>query len=192
MTAEPARRAQLVDATIHEIGAVGNLNVTVGAIARRAGVSPSLAFHYFGDKEALFLAAMRHVLRLYGAEARGALAAACGPRSRVEGVIRASFSPGNFRHDVVAAWLNFYVLARSSAEARRLLAVYHRRLQSNLVHDLRPLSGAAAPSIARRLAALIDGLYLRHALQPGGDGGAAGGQVLAALDAELRACGIAR
>jgi TetR/AcrR family transcriptional repressor of bet genes len=76
---ETARRNDLVEATIHEIGAAGSLDVTVGQIARRAGVSPALAFHYFGGKDRLFLAAMRAILSVYGAEVRGALMTATTP-----------------------------------------------------------------------------------------------------------------
>lgn len=161
---EPIRRASLIKATIAEIGAVGSLEVTVSRIARRAGMSSALAHHYFGSKEAIFLAAMRHVLTLYGAEVRGALAAAEGPEARVRAVIRASFTPTNFRAEVVAAWLNFYVLAQTQPEARRLLAVYQRRLQSNLCHALRPALGEGAPQAARMIAAMIDGAYLHAAL----------------------------
>ncbi|EAR49743.1 transcriptional regulator, BetI [Oceanicola granulosus HTCC2516] len=163
--------------------------MTVSQIAKRAGVSSALAFHYFGDKEQIFLAAMRSILTVYAAEVRGALTAADGPRARLEGMVRASFSASNFRRDAIAAWLNFYVLARTSDEACRLLSVYQRRLRSNLVHDLRPLAGDAAPALAERLGGLIDGLYLRHALDPAtdADGQAAAAQVLTALDHELKA-----
>ncbi|MHA6344042.1 choline-binding transcriptional repressor BetI [Roseivivax sp. CAU 1761] len=188
MAKELVRRRDLIAATIREIGETGTLNVTVGQIARRAGVSPGLAFHYFGDKEALFLAAMRAILRDYGTEIRAALRAATSPRGRIEAVLRASFAPGNFRDGAVAAWLNFYVLAQTSAEAQRLLTLYHRRLHSNLVHDLAPLLGgrAAAERSAVRLAALIDGLYLRCALnRKVVDSAGAEAQMLDALVAEL-------
>ena len=56
-------------------GGPGRLDVTVSQIAKRAGMSSALAHHYFGSKEEMFLAAMRHILTLYGAEVRGALAA---------------------------------------------------------------------------------------------------------------------
>jgi TetR/AcrR family transcriptional repressor of bet genes len=161
---EPIRKAALVNATIAEIGHAGSLDVTVGQIAKRAGMSSALAHHYFGGKEEMFLAAMRHVLTLYGAEVQGALAMAEGPRARVEAVVRASFSAGNFRREVVGAWLNFYVMAQTMPEARRLLAVYQRRMRSNLTHDLRPLVGSRAGQAAEVLAALIDGVYLRQVL----------------------------
>jgi TetR/AcrR family transcriptional regulator, transcriptional repressor of bet genes len=165
---EPIRRLALVKATIDEIGAQGSLDVTVAQIARRAGMSSALAHHYFGGKEDIFLAAMRHVLRLYAAEVRGALAVADGPRARAEAVIRANFSPANFRPEVVAAWLNFWVLALTNGKAKRLVEIYHARLRSNLVHGLRPLVGPRAAEVARRIAGMIDGLYLRQALAKDG------------------------
>ena len=164
---EPIRKAALVNATIAEIGRTGSLDVTVSQIAKRAGMSSALAHHYFGGKEAMFLAAMRHVLTLYGAEVRGALAVAEGPEARVQAVVRASFTPANFRREVVGAWLNFYVMAQTMPEAKRLLSVYHARMRSNLRHGLRPLVGGRAGEVAEALAALIDGVYLRQVLVVG-------------------------
>ncbi len=184
---EPIRRAALVKATIDEIGAAGNLDVTVSNIAKRAGMSSALAHHYFGGKDQIFLAAMRHTLAVYAAEVRTALQGTDGHRARLEAVIAAGFSSTNFRPEVIAAWLNFYVLAQSSEDAHRLLQIYQRRLHSNLMHDLRPLIGSRAALASRRIAGLIDGLYLRQGLAR--DGSAqmdATTQVLAALQAELR------
>lgn len=183
---EPIRKAALVNATIAEIGRTGSLDVTVSQIARRAGMSSALAHHYFGGKEGMFLAAMRHVLTLYGAEVRGALAVARGPEARVQAVVHASFSPANFRREVIGAWLNFYVMAQTMPEAARLLDVYQRRLRSNLRHGLRPLVGPRAATVAEALAALIDGVYLRQVLVRGkADRAGAVETVLAVLAAEL-------
>jgi TetR/AcrR family transcriptional repressor of bet genes len=178
---EPIRRAALVQATIHEIGRAGSLDVTVAQIARRAGMSTALAHHYFGNKEKIFLAAMRHLLTVYGASVRGALSGVTDPRARLERIVQANFEAGNFRDEVVSAWLNFYVQARLLPEAGRLLRVYRRRLQSNMVHDLRPLC-ADPEGVAGILGALIDGLYIRAALGKGPTGPAAAAQVLAVLD----------
>jgi len=164
---EPIRRSALVEATIHEIGLRGTLDVTVSQIARRAGVSSALAHHYFGSKDAIFAAAMRHILTLYGAEVRGAMAMARGPRERLEAIIRASFTPQQFRAETVSAWLNFYVQAQTSAEARRLLEIYQRRLRSNLLHAFRQIAPQNALMLTRGFAAMIDGLYLRQALRRG-------------------------
>ncbi len=161
---EPIRRAALIDATIAEIGARGSLDVTVSQIARRAGVSSGLAHHYFGGKDDILLAAMRHILARYGLEVRCQLSGRTEPWSRVEAIVEGSFAPSNFRAEVVAAWLNFYVLALSSDEARRLYRVYARRLRANLAHALRPLVGDHAVMLADTTAQLIDGVYLTQGL----------------------------
>jgi TetR/AcrR family transcriptional repressor of bet genes len=170
---EPIRKAALVKATIVEIGRAGSLDVTVSQIAKRAGMSSALAHHYFGSKEEIFLAAMRHILSLYGAEVRGALHFAHGPEERLRAILTASFSAANFRREAVGAWLNFWVLALTVPEAKRLLAIYHSRLRSNLLAGLRPLAAGRAEEIADGLGALIDGLYLREGLKTGAPNGAA-------------------
>lgn len=161
------RMDALVNATIGEIGRKGSLDVTVGQIAKAAGVSTALAHHYFGSKDDLFLAAMRAILSDFGAEARRELAKAATPRARLDAIVRASFGGRNFQPEVVAAWLNFYVLARTQPKAAQLLNIYQHRLVSNLTHALRPLTDRPE-AVARTAAALIDGLYIRHALTEAG------------------------
>lgn len=183
---EPIRREALVKATIAEIGERGSLDVTVSQIARRAGVSAGLAHHYFGSKERILVAAIKFTLEEFADEVRGALARATDARARVEAIVVASFSPRNFRRETVAAWMNFYVLAQSSDTARRLLEVYHGRLRSNLRHGLRPLVGARSKDVAARVAALIDGVYLRQSLgRRGADRARAEEMVLGYLHLEL-------
>ncbi|WP_420959861.1 transcriptional regulator BetI [Brucella sp. IR073] len=165
---EPMRRRELIDAAIRTIGERGSLDVTVAQIAHEAGVSPALAHHYFGGKEQLLLATMRHLLAELGQDLRAALREASGPRERVSAIIAVNFSPKQFAPRTVAAWLTFYVHAQQSAETRRLLRVYARRLHSNLAGALGPLCGREkATRIAEGAGAMIDGLYIRHAL---GDG----------------------
>jgi TetR/AcrR family transcriptional regulator, transcriptional repressor of bet genes len=183
-----ARRAALVEAAIATIGEAGTIDVTVNAIARRAGVSSALAHHYFGSKERIMFAAMRHILRVFGAQVRTALATAKTPAERLEAIIRASFDQENFRRDVVSAWLNFYVMAMTSPSAQRLLVIYQRRLRSNLVHELRQIVGGdRAESAAQIVAAMIDGLYIREALnQKSTEPTSARDLALACIDAYIR------
>ncbi|WP_095590372.1 choline-binding transcriptional repressor BetI [Actibacterium ureilyticum] len=185
---EPIRRDALVKATILEIGRAGSLDVTVSQIAKRAGMSSALAHHYFGNKDKMFLAAMRHILGQYGAHVRAALAGARTPRQRVEAVIRAGFDDLNFSPEVISAWLNFYVQAQNAPDVARLLRIYQHRLRSNLRAGLRPLAGPGADALAEGLAAMIDGLYIRQSLREAPpDGAAATAMVLDYLDAKLEA-----
>lgn len=180
---EPKRRAALVAATVAEVGLHRSLDVTVGQIAARAGMSPALAHHYFGGKAQIFLAAMRHILSEYSLEVRNALHGAPENR-RLEALIAANFAESCFAPETVAAWLNFYVLAQRDDDAARLLRVYQRRLRSNLVHALRGRS-ADPEGAARLLGALIDGVYLRAALDGRGIGESAE-EVLHAVQALIR------
>ncbi len=163
---EPIRRAALVSATIHEIGRAGSLDVTMGQIARTAGMSTALAHYYFDSKNALFLAAMRHILREFATSVRRRLKKARSPRDRLAAIVDASLARDQFARHVVSAWLVFYVEAQNTPEAARLLRVYACRLHSNLMHELRQLVPAArAGRIAMGTAAMIDGIYIRKALQ---------------------------
>ena len=94
---EPLRRTALIDATISAIGERGSLDVTMSDIAGRAGVSSALAHHYFGAKDDLLQATMRHLLAELGRDTVRALGAAATPRERVSAVIAVNFSAGQFR-----------------------------------------------------------------------------------------------
>jgi len=161
---EPQRRKALISAAIEAIHARGMTQVTMGEIARRAGVSAALAHHYFGGKDQLLLATMRHLLSELGEEIQARLSAASTPRERLSAIIRGNFA-GQFRPAVISAWLAFYVQAQNDPEARRLLHIYRRRLESNLLHALRELTTRErAAELAETAAALIDGLWIRRSL----------------------------
>lgn len=165
---EPLRRKALIDATISAIGERGSLDVTMSEIAGRAGVSSALAHHYFGAKDELLQATMRHLLSELGADLRAALPAATSPRERVLAVIAVNFSDKQFRSETIAAWLAFYVEAQKSTALRRLLRVYARRLHSNLMSGLcAAMPRNEADRVAEAIAALIDGFYIRRALKDG-------------------------
>lgn len=178
---EPIRRAALVKATIDVIGAQGSLDVTVSQIAKQAGMSSALAHHYFGAKDQIFLAAMRQILRDFGAEVRAALRAARTPRARAEALISASFAPSCFDPATVSAWMTLYAQATTQPDMHRLLRLYQRRLLSNLTHALRPLSDNPREDAAT-LSALIDGLYLRAALARETDAATARATAIRTLD----------
>ncbi len=163
-----SRRRALIGAALREISDRGSLDVTVAQIASRAGVSTALAHHYFGAKEDLILATMRHLLAEFSGSAVAALRRAGTPRARISAIIAASFAPDQFHRATISAWLTFYAKALSSPAAARLLRIYQRRLQANLVHALRAqLPGAEAQRVAGGIGALIDGVYLRAALAGG-------------------------
>lgn len=159
------RRQALIEAAIESIHERGSIDVTVGQIARRAGVSSALAHHYFGAKDDLIVATMRHLLSVLSEHLRGRLRAASDPRERISAIITGSFTADQMQPAVMSAWLIFYAMARGSPRAARLHRAYSRRLNSNLVAELaRLVPVSEARRIAEGTAALIDGIYLRCAL----------------------------
>lgn len=162
------RKRALIGAALLEISERGSLEVTVAQIARRAGVSPALAHHYFGGKDDLILATMRHLLTRFRIDVVARLENSETPRARISAILKACFGPEQFDESTINTWLTFYTWALSSPGAARLLAIYHRRLRKNLVHAFRDLTGQAeAERIAGALGAYIDGVYLREVLRSG-------------------------
>ena len=182
---EPLRRASLVQATIAEIGRAQSLDVTVGQIAKTAGMSTALAHHYFGGKDQILLAAMRHILTEYSAVVRASLGKANTPLARAEAIITASFDETCFAPATVAAWMTLYAAAPTQPQMKQLLSVYQSRLRSNLTHALRTLTKDPQAQ-AETLAALIDGLYLRAALSEGGSSSQAKRTALNTLEMIVR------
>ncbi|WP_414832535.1 transcriptional regulator BetI [Afifella sp. YEN Y35] len=183
---EPVRRKALIDAAIEAIHQEGMAHITMGTIAKRAGVSAGLAHHYFGGKDKLLLATMRHLLSELGEEMQRCLKTAATPRARISAIIAGNFSEAQFRPAVISAWLAFYEAAQTEPEARRLLRVYTRRLESNLLHALQDLVvREEAVRIAETLAALIDGVWIRRSLAEPADPDGAAALLEHAVDALL-------
>lgn len=162
---EPIRRRALIEATMRAIRTEGYCGVTIAAIAREAGVSTGLAHHYFGSKEQLLAATMRALFTRLGDDVRVRLAEATDARGRIRAIIRANFSPEQFKPEVISAWLAFYMQAQTAPAAQHLLLLYHRRLRSNFAHAFGLVTNpTAARCMGESAAALLDGLWLRYAL----------------------------
>ena len=162
----PIRRRQLVEAAIAVIHEVGFANATVVRIARKAGVSSGIVHHYFASKDDLLFETMRSLLADLRADTVARLSAATTPAERIRAIIDASFGEAQFDAQVFSAWLALYGNARQSQRLQRILEIYHRRLNSSLLHDLRKLMDEApATRLAEGIAAMIDGLWLRYALR---------------------------
>src|ERR1700754_181337 len=78
------RRRQLIEATIVAIAEVGFNATTIAEIARRADVSTGLVSFYFGDKDGLLEATLRHLARELSRAASARMRDATTPRARVQ------------------------------------------------------------------------------------------------------------
>lgn len=160
------RRAQLIDATLLTIDQAGLSGTTLASVAQRANISTGIVSHYFGDKDGLLEATMRHILRdLWAATTRRRIAAKPQPRARLRAIVAANFDVSQVSGPVMKTWLAFWTESMHEPTLRRLQRVNTRRLYSNLCAEFaKELPRGAARRAASGLAAMIDGLWLRGAL----------------------------
>jgi betaine-aldehyde dehydrogenase len=162
---EEARTRQLIEVTIDSLAEVGFVGSTLAQIASRAGVSPGLVAHYFGDKDGLLEATFRTLSRRIHERMKLRLSAAHTPRGRIQAVIDANLAAEEFDKRTGTAWLAFWGQVLHAPDLKRVQTAYQRRMLSNLAHALRKLVPAAeARSLAAMIAAMIDGVWLRAAL----------------------------
>ncbi len=162
---EDTRRRQLVEVTIDSLAELGYVGTTLAQIATRAGVSPGLVAHYFGDKDGLLDAAFRSLARRVGNHVRARLRQVSTPRGRIQAVIDANLAPEEFEQRTGTAWLAFWGQVLHVPSLKRVQSVYQRRTLSNLRSSLRSLVPPdEAQRLAAMIAAMIDGVWLRAAL----------------------------
>jgi TetR/AcrR family transcriptional regulator len=98
-----ATRKKLLTAARREFAASGLAGARVDEIAARAGVNKQLVYHYFGDKDALYLAVLEWVYEEIRAQERKLNLAGLPPQQAIRRLIEASF-------DHLAAHPDFIVL----------------------------------------------------------------------------------
>ena len=163
--AEESRRSQFIEVTIDSLAEVGYVGTTLARIAGRAGVSPGLVAHYFGDKDGLLDAAFRSLARRVGDQVRARLRNIATPRVRIQAIIDANLAPEEFDRRTGTAWLAFWGQVLQVPSLRRVQSVYQRRTLTNLKSSLKKLvPPEEAQSLAAMIAAMIDGVWLRAAL----------------------------
>jgi betaine-aldehyde dehydrogenase len=162
---EDSRRRQLIDVTIDSLAELGYVGTTLAQITGRAGVTPGLVAHYFGDKDGLMDAAFRLLARRVGDHVRARLRQISTPRARIQAVIDANLSPEEFAQRTGTAWLAFWGQVLQVPSLKRVQSAYQRRTLSNLRSALKQLVAPdEARNLAAMIAAMIDGVWLRAAL----------------------------
>lgn len=165
------RKPQLIDATLRAIDAVGLSHANVAMISRYAGVTPAIINHYFGGKAGLLDATMRHIIAMLANAMRERLSAVdkTDTVGRVLAIVDGNFSEQQIESKVVKTWLTFWAQAMHEPTLYRLQRVNEQRLLSALRLELkRVLPHDRAVFVSQGIAALIDGLWLRGALNPAG------------------------
>src|ERR1700747_3682251 len=84
-------RQKLLSAARHEFARSGLAGARVDEIAARAGVNKQLVYHYFGDKDALYLAVLEWVYEEIRAQERKLNLTGLPPLQGIKKLIEGSF-----------------------------------------------------------------------------------------------------
>lgn len=169
--AEDKRRAALVAAVLDLVAEGGTDAATTRAIAARAGVTPGLIRHYFGDKDSLMTAAYGQMMQDMVTPCTAA-ADAAGPDAvaRLRAFLAAAVDPEALDGRTVALWAAYIHRTGTDAALRaaheRGYLAFRDRLEA-LIADL-PASALPPRPAAIALNALLDGLWLEGGLLPQG------------------------
>lgn len=156
------RNRELIDATIHALHDEGYHKVTLAQIARNGGATAASVNYYFGTKEKLLEATMRHLMRILQTGLRDAYAQATTPRARMDAVIAANFSDALFTTEQCSVWVQFWSAAPYAPGLARLQNINRARVTSNMNACLRDLVAdeASRETVRGILQAYMDGVWI--------------------------------
>ncbi|MGD1926078.1 MAG: choline-responsive transcriptional repressor BetI [Paracoccaceae bacterium] len=164
-TIKELRRAELISAAISAIHQHGFADLTVSQIAKDAETSTGSIHYYFGGKEALLEATMRHLMTVLSATVRRRLRAAEDPRRRLNAMVVANFDEAFFSQETCTVWTQFWAYAPYNARLSRLQRMNKARVRSNLNHELRALvPDSVRDQVRFGIQSYMDGVWV-HAAQ---------------------------
>ena len=166
---EAIRRQDLIRAAYEAFRIHGLRGLTMAKIGQQAGMSHGIINYYFKSKDELLIAMMRYGNGLIMKEVVVRLKEATTPRERLDAIIEGNFPADLYDRPAANAWVSFYSVVPEHPEFRRLQSMFYRRLDSNLHDCLKTLtSRAEAEIIVKGISVMIDGLWMRCALEKEG------------------------
>lgn len=163
---KPLRKQQLINATLESVAQNGLHNTTIITISKIAGLSSGIISHYFGGKQGLVEATVKHLLeQLKQALLIRVSKQQLTPEKRLKVIIEANFTQLQRSAPATKTWLSFWAQSMHHPGLSRLQHINSKRLYSNLLYSFRQLLPEDSAVIAsQQTAAMIDGFWLRSAL----------------------------
>ncbi|MGB0894169.1 MAG: transcriptional regulator BetI [Parashewanella sp.] len=160
------RKQDLIDAPLLSVERFGLHNTTINTISQIAGLSSGIISHYFGSKQALIEATLRYLIDgLKQALLTKIKGQSLTAEQRLHLIVEANFTDLQRSDAATKTWLSFWAQAMHEPELARLQRVNNQRLYRNLLFSFsHVLARPHAIQAAKQAAALIDGFWLRSAL----------------------------
>jgi TetR/AcrR family transcriptional repressor of bet genes len=160
-TIRDIRRTELIEAVISAIHAQGFANLTVTEIARNADTSAGSIHYYFGSKEALLEATMRHLLSILRHATVQRLKGVVDAKARLDAIITANFDEALFSRQNCSVWIQFWASAPYVPSLARLQRMNRSRVCSNLRRELRTvLPAAQVEGACASIQSYMDGIWI--------------------------------
>lgn len=158
------RHEELIEATIVAAHRHGYHAVTMAEIAQEAGASAASISYYFGSKNGLMEATMRHLLRKLQTLVLHKYEAANSPIERLYAILDANFDDSLFTVPQCSIWMQFWASAPYSEELSRLHRINRGRVRSHFRAELGKLLPKPQAELVRRaLQCYMDGVWLEAA-----------------------------
>lgn len=164
----PVRRAQLIESVIKCIDDGGLSKATFKTVSQDAGVSAGIIAHYFGNKQGLLDATMRHLLNNLFVDIKKAMSAysESSVQERIQTIVEVNFDGSQLRKSIGRTWLSFWAESAFKHDLARLQNIYVGRMTSLLRHEFAKVQPRElARDNAKLLLAAIDGEWLRSSLE---------------------------
>jgi AcrR family transcriptional regulator len=130
MVEEASTRADIQSAAAEMFAERGYAGTTVRALASRAGVQPSLIYHYFGSKEGLLYAILSATMRELLDAVRDAMSSESQPPEQIAAWVRAHVqTDGTKKYAAIVSDAELYALS----EVHRAAVVVQRRHYEDLL-----------------------------------------------------------
>lgn len=161
------RKRELILAAQEVLETQGVTGATLERVAEKAGASKGIVLHYFKTKQQLFIDVMRFANANLRIEVVNRMAQAKSPQDRLWAIVTANLAGEFFTSARAQSWLALCAEVPREVEFKRLQVVIHARMHSNLVSALKYLVRKDdVNECAIGLSSLIDGLWLRMAINP--------------------------
>jgi len=158
------RRMELIQASLTAIYENGFADLTVAQIAEDAQVSTGNIHYYFGGKEALLEATMRHLLELLNVAHRRHLSGANTGKDRLHAVVQANFDADFLTMETCRVWTQFWAFAPYRPKLARLHNINRARVRSNIVFAIRDLVSAQDLKLkTNAIQGYMDGVWVQIA-----------------------------
>ncbi|HMB77949.1 MAG TPA: TetR family transcriptional regulator C-terminal domain-containing protein [Kiloniellaceae bacterium] len=171
--ARHVRRRQLIEATIASIAELGFSDTTLTAVTKRAGLSHGTINFHFKSKEILFAETLGFLAREHFDCWQKAIAKAPPePSAQLAAMIDVDFKPNICSPPKLAVWFSFWGQVKYRPAYLEAHDTYDRRRFDEFSRLCGEIIAAGeydhvdAASAARRIEAMIDGLWLGMLLYP--------------------------